>query len=205
MKRSLQEQNIISGLEDMSDGGLGDTLRLWNEEYFSKQGLFVHLELSESALKNPDGRSKRFRKPASMYSDKNERARKEEERKFVMVVTKLDEEGQPTEAIAELAGAETTPIELSATENPSFSVAELPGDESVEPVELPAITTPSAEKKFDSPGGYVEMSSDNTFLLEKMHLEEESDYRPAVPEKDLMPRPLATTPSSHSTFDKETT
>lgn len=177
MKRSLQEQNIKAGLDDMSDGGLGDTLRQWNEDYFSKLGLFVHMELSESAMKNPDQRSKRFRKPGVFYSDKLERARKEEERKFVMVVTKLDEEGQPTEAMAELSGAEAQPVEMSAGQNPSFSVAELPGDEAVEAVELPAVSTPSAEKKIDPPGGYVEMSSDNTMLLEKMHIEVQPEDR----------------------------
>ena len=58
MNRSIQEKKVKDGLADMSDGGLGDTLNQWNEDYFSKKGLFVHLELSESAMKNANEKSR---------------------------------------------------------------------------------------------------------------------------------------------------
>lgn len=215
MNRSVQEDKVRAGLEDMSDGGLGDTLRLWNEEYFSKQGLFVHMELSESAMKNPGSRSKKFRKPVSFYSSKDDRARKEDERKMMIVVTRLDEDGQPTEAMHELAAADTGPVELGSGDVSStipelpgdegMVPVELPGDEGAVPVELPAESSYSAEKKVDPPSGYVEMSSDNTLLMEKMHIEDVHGSSPTDSEKGLVPRPLAVTPSSQTSFNREMT
>ena len=189
----------------MSDGGLGDTLKLWNEEYFNKQGLFVHMELSESAMKNPGQQSKTFRKPAMWYSSREDRSRKEEERKFVIVVTKLDEDGQPTEAIQELEGTDAAPVELAGSGDPSHSVAELPGDEGAVPVELPAEISYGAEKKFEPPTGYIEMDSDNTLLMEKIHLDERAENSPADSEKGLVPEPLSVTSSSPQAFNKDMT
>lgn len=219
MNRSAQEKKVKAGLEDQSDGALGDTLKQWNEDYFSKRGLFVHLELSESALKYASQSSKMVRKPALFYSDPNERNRKREERKFVIVVTKLDDEGEPTEAVQELAGKENKVAEIGSSGEPNFTIAELPGEDGVVPVELPAeYGAGAAEKKLEPPsgyvemagdtfyggqekmappGGYVEMSSDNTHLLEKMNLGEETDDLPSDPEKaNMTPRPLMVSPGS---------
>lgn len=195
MKRSVQEKKVKSALQDMSDGGLGDTLKQWNDDYFSKVGLFVHLELSESAMKNPNQKSKAFRKPGMFYSKGEERDKKKDERKYVIVVTKLDEDGQPTEAIQELNGSEVTPVEIGSSGDPSMSVSELPGDEghaAVElpadegrtPVELPAEDSKVDEKKMETPEIYVEKDSDNTLLLEKLQLENTGVGRPNLPEKD---------------------
>ena len=208
MNRAARERKIQEGLKDLSDGGLGDKLRMWNEDYFSKQGLFVHLELSESTVKN-DGRTKAFRKPAAFYSKGEERDRKKDERKFVIVVTKLDEDGQPMEAIQELS-TETGPVEIGSSGGPTMTTAELPAEVPVPvelpadtnapvklpadtnapvelpadmstPVELPADTTLGKEKDSQIPDGVVEMSGDNARLLEKMNLHEDTTYRIEIP------------------------
>ena len=203
MNRSLQEKKVKAGLTNMATGGLGDLLKLWNEGYFSKQGLFVHMELSESAMKNPN-QSKTFRKPTLMFSNPEDRERKREERKFVIVVTKLDEDGQPSEALNEFAGKEeTTPVEIGSSGEPEFSVAELPGDEAMDPVEMPADSV-EVEKTMDPPSGFIEMDSDNTHLLEKMHIGDSGGQNGNFPESDLTPKPLIFTRGSTNEFDKET-
>jgi hypothetical protein len=183
MKRAAHEKSVREGLEDTSDGSLGDKLRLWNEEYFSKNGLFVHLELSESAMKY-HGREKTFRKPTSFFKGE-ERDRKKEERKFVIVVTNLDAAGEPSQAIKEIAAGEGVPVEIGSSEEP-VEVSKLPAEMPPPAVELPAEMPPTAvelpadipsegsvaEKKFNVslPDGVVEMSSDNSHVLEKMNL-----------------------------------
>lgn len=169
MKRATHERSVREGLGDTSDGSLGYKLRLWNEECFSKTGLFVHLELSESSMRK-DGKERTFRKPTALFSKGEERDRKREERKFVIVVTKLDDAGEPSEAIREV-GTENMPAEIGSSDAPSsFAAVELPAEVPA-PVEFPADHPVEMEKKdVDHLEGIVEMSSDNTLLLEKMHL-----------------------------------
>ena len=178
LERQLKEQRVKEGLSDTASGSLGDKLNLWNEEYFSKQGLFAHLELSESAMKK-EGRSTPWRKPTAFYTNDAERDRKREERKFVIVITKLDGDGQPSEALRELASADP-PVEIGSS-GIVPTTAELPA-EVVMPVELPAeevvelpADTPSMVKDTNQPHAYVEMDGDNSRLLEKMHFENELD------------------------------
>lgn len=198
MNRKIQEEKVRQGLADEAKGGLGDTLKEWNEDYFSKLGLFVHLDLSDSALKNPDQKSKAFRKPALFYSNREDRERKTDERKFVLVVTRLDAEGKPSEAIHELGGADGEPLEIGSSGDVSSKIAEMPADEGNVYVELPAELPASAgEKKLDPPGGYVEMDGDNSYTLEKMHLVEADPDA----EKALTPKPL----DVKLPLDKETT
>ena len=179
MKRSLTEKRVKSSINDLSAGGLGDTLDRWNEEYFSQEGLFVHLELSESAMKNGE-RSKAFRRPALSYSQREEREKKREERKFVLVVTKLNDDGVPAEAlreITELATAEDQaqaqqPVEIASSNLPA-PIAELPvpeEEQKLEAVELPAelpagVSLGYGPDKFGLPEGYAELESDITQLL----------------------------------------
>jgi len=184
MSRQIQEKKVKAGLEDMSDGGLGDVLQQWNETYFQDRGLFVHLELSESAMKNKDQKSKIFRKETHWYGKKEERDRKREERKFVIVITKLDEEGKPTEAAQEL-GAEGPALmaELPNSEDPKVHMAEMPGDfEQPAPVELPGdfvlpggVSLGYGNEKLEPPIGYAELDSDTTALLEKTKLDHGED------------------------------
>ena len=198
MNRKIQEEKVRQGLADDAKGGLGDTLKLWNEEYFSQLGLFVHLDLSDSALKNPDQKTSAFRKPTLFYSKREDRERKTDERKFVLVVTRLDEEGYPTEAIHELAGSDGGPVEIGSSGDISSKIAEMPADEGNIYVELPAeLPAGIGEKKLDPPSGYVEMDSDNSYMLDKMHLVEADPDA----EKALTPKPL----DVKSPWDKETT
>ncbi|KAK5173871.1 uncharacterized protein LTR77_002552 [Saxophila tyrrhenica] len=181
MSRQLQERRVKDGL---ASGSLGDKLKLWNEEYFIQQNLFVHLELSESAMKN-QGKSTAWRKPTAFYS-KDEGERKRDERKFVIVVTKLDDDGQPREALHEL-GVEEGAVEIGSSNGVISRATELPGDEGGKAVELPGETpvelscnAAAAEKANDKPYGFAEMDGDNSHLLEKMQLESESDQRPTA-------------------------
>jgi hypothetical protein len=193
MNRNLREDKVRAGLEDMSDGGLGDYLKMWNEEYFQPQGLFVHLELSESTVRN-SGRSKLFRKPAAFYNTNEERERKRDERKFVIVVTKLDDEGQPTEALQEIAGSDAKPVEIGSSGEPE--AVELPAEVHV-PVELPAGSEYSMDKKAEDMSGYVEMDSDNSYLLEKIHLNDGAVELPAGGEQEMQPKPLVVVDGSN--------
>lgn len=171
MNRSITEKKVRSGLQDTSDGGLGHTLEQWNNSYFRDHGLFVQLELSEFAVKRSEGKSNIIRKGTWLYTKREDRERKQEERKFVIVVTKLDEKGVPSGAVHELVG---DPIaELPAQEEAKYEVTELPGDEVQIPVELPAMETPVevsrgyGSEKFSLPNGLTKLEVGGTQLAEK--------------------------------------
>ena len=214
MNRKIQEEKVKKGLEDTTEGGLGETLKQWNDEYFGKLGLFVHIELSESAMKNPEQKSKAFRKPAIMYSNREDRDRKLEERKFVLVVTKLDDEGIPSQAIQELAGEDSGAVEIGSSGDLSSKIAEMPADKGNVYVELPAEMPAGVwdkEKKLDPPEGYVEMEGspyvemdgDNSATLEKLHLEGNLVEADPDAEKAMTPKPLDVK-SGSGAFDQET-
>lgn len=213
MNRKIQEEKIRKGLVDETPGGLGDLLKTWNEDYFSTLGVFVHMELSESAMKNPDGKSRTFRKPILMFGGSEERARKVEERKFVLVVTKLDDEGLPSQALNDLAGKESAPVEIGSSGSVAPPIAEAPGDTEFAYVELPAETPIGVwDKTLDPPvgyvemegSGYVEMDADNSRMMEKMQLEGNLVEADPDAEKQMSPRPLSFTKGSES-LDKGTT
>jgi len=150
MSRSMQEKKVKSGLEDMSDGGLGDTLQQWNSTYFKDLGVFAHLELSEHATKRSSEKSKLSKR---LGSSKEERERKKEERKFVIVMTRLDDEGVPVEALHEL-DATCDVVEMPVPPDARTFAVELPGDERSMPVELPA-SLAGADVKTPSPLGFI--------------------------------------------------
>lgn len=175
MDRSYQEKHVKAGISDMSEGTLGSLLQSWNDQYFTQQGLFVHLELSESAIKNEEQRSKAFRKPALLYGSREDRERKEEERKYVIVVTKLDADGAPTEALREMElneqatdGPAVTPAlvenlpEMPGDTYQNFLIPELAGDDGLGAVELPGGVSLgfSSEKTMQQPPGLVELEPD---------------------------------------------
>lgn len=171
MSRQTREKKVKAGLSDMRDGGLGDTLQQWNDSYFGQRGLYVHLELSESAMKKPNQQSKTLQKSALLYSNKEDRDRKRDERKYVIVVTKLDNDGAPSEAMNQLATAmdkmETYGIaELPASTDVPPTIVEMPTNEHSEPVELPAMDDflPAgislgfaSDAKLEPPVGYAEL------------------------------------------------
>lgn len=182
MDRSYQERKVKDGISDMSDGGLGSMLQKWNDEYFAQQGLFVHLELSASAMKNKEQKSTTFRKPSMFYSKGEVRDRKEDERKFVIVVTKLDADGAPTEAMREMelneermgdagiAGAprEAEPIaEMPGDTHQGFLIPELPGDDGLGMAELPGGVSLgfSSERALQPPPGFAELEPDGLTIL----------------------------------------
>ncbi len=144
----------------------------------------MHLELSESAAKNA-GKSRFFQKPASLYSSTEDRERKREERKFVIVVTKLDDEGQPTEALHELAG-EHGPVEIGSSGGPTSQAVELPA-EVHRPVELAG---DFARVDAKLPAEYIEMDGDNSTLLEKLHIERPISELPADPRGEAIHKRL---------------
>jgi len=190
MKRRIQEEKVKAGRDDMSDGGLGDILKHWNETYFHDRGLFAHLELSESAMKRPDQKSRLFRKGNHWYSGE-EKQRKRDERKFMIVVTKLDEDGKPAQAVHELFEGEVAAViaELPSEEDAKYNVAELPAEMPVKgrsmPIELPgdfplpgAVSLGygnSSHASVQSPAGYAELDSDTTELLRNAKLDDERD------------------------------
>lgn len=217
MDRSNQEKKVRTGISDMSDGGLGSMLQKWNDQYFAPQGLFVHLELSESAMKNEEQKTKAFRKPALLYSKREERERKEQERKYVIVVTKLDADGAPTEAIKamerneEVAGdpaaaAAGTKGSVAPPENVAempgdthqgFLIPELPGDDGLGMAELPGGVSLgfSSEKSMQPPPGYAELEPDKltTQAVEQTIPKEMEDTSGMVDEKeDVKPRDIGT-------------
>ena len=160
MRRTLQEKRIKDGLANPSNGGLGHVLKRWNETVFHDLGVFVHFELSESARKKPDQKTKFVRKSALLYSKREDRDRKRDERKFCIVVTKLSDEGEPEDAVLELAAgpdiAEAHPSTLSS-DDVMYQMAELPGDYGAVAVELPADDT-TATATFSHVGNYQKMS-----------------------------------------------
>lgn len=216
MNRKIQQKKVIAGLQDTSDGGLGDTLQQWNESYFRERGLLVHLELSESASKRAEEKSNKPRKPLSFYA-KDDRDRKREERKFVIVVTKLEDmEGATARAMDAVPEIHEAPAEggsgipeMPANDDAKFEVAELPGDGGVMPVELPAMELPACvslgygSEKLEPPAGYAELESDTTMSLDKTTLKDEKDFEDF--NNGVRPAPLMVTGSTHEALCKETT
>lgn len=150
MNKKVQEKKITEGLGNQDEGGLGATLEDWNASYFREHGLFVHLELSESSLrhkeKNKDKKIKMPHHGRLFHFDKEERERKREERKFVIVVTKLDEDGMPAQAVNEIQELDGGAVvhEMASHTDAKYSIAELPGEDGPGPVELPAELPASA-------------------------------------------------------------
>ena len=147
-----------------------------------------------------------------MYSNREDRERKRDERKFVLVVTKLDEDGQPAEALQELSDIQELPtteersvlpgvVEIASSDEPNPDmkpgiVAELPADEGRMPVELPAelpfgMSLGYGPDKWGPPGGYAELDGGTTELLEKTTLDEKPQSSPHGPEKTMTPQPLS--------------
>lgn len=154
MNRTIQEKKVSTGLEDTSEGSLGDTIQKWNESYFAKLGLSARLTLSESAMRQPNHKSKIMRKPTLLYDTREERERKREDRKFVIVVSRLDDSGPSHENAQELE-AETVRVELPVAEDPRNDKAELPGDEEHVAKELPM---PGDQAKEDLANVYCQVA-----------------------------------------------
>ena len=122
-----------AGLQDDPDGGLSDTLRQWNEIYFHERGLSAHLKLSKSAMKRREQQSIISRRETHWYGSKKEKDRKRAERKFVIVLTRVDDNGRPSQALYKMSAQKETavmPELLTAFSLLGVHVAIAKGDES---------------------------------------------------------------------------
>lgn len=155
MNRTIQEKKVSTGLEDTSEGSLGDTIQKWNETYFAQLGLCAQLTLSESAMRQPNHKSKIMRKPSLLYGNKEERERKKEDRKFVIVVSRVDDSGPSQRDAGELEGDTSVKAELPVADDPRTFKAELPGDLDHKPQELP---TPKDQAKEDLADVYCKVA-----------------------------------------------
>lgn len=158
VNRSIQEKKVTTGLVETSDGSLGAVLQQWNESYFAPLGLHAKLELSDSTMRKYDKKSKVIRRPSLTYSNREERERKNEDRKFVIIVSELASAGTSTH-VNELA-AEYNRAELPVPEDPRAYVSELPGDEKLKHSELPTDEDVAKEDLADIVCGIAELPAD---------------------------------------------
>ncbi|KAK4554816.1 hypothetical protein LTR86_007964 [Recurvomyces mirabilis] len=206
MTRSMQEKRVKTALADNSAGALGETLEQWNDTYFRQRGLLVHLELSEASVKG-----KSLRKPASLFDSREERDIKREQRKFVIVISKLDGESRPMEGLdeAQEMAAEDVVTELPVVDGAKYNVAELPGDEGMYAVELPAelpfgLSLGYENEKLAPPLGFAELESNTSGLLNTSHGSDEKKKDEWT--TDLAKeKPLMVAGSVHKALNKETT
>jgi hypothetical protein len=161
MNRSIQEKKVETGLIDTSPGSLGETLEHWNTSYFAPLGLCAHLELSDSAMRKPKQKSSIVRKPSLLYKERDERERKREDRKFVVVIAELGRTIQPPAEIHELAG-DTHRAEMPVPGDPRCHTAELPGDAELRPSELPNADDKAKEDIADVICGVSEVPGDHS-------------------------------------------
>lgn len=93
-------------------------------------------------------KSKTLRKPSFLYGTKEERERKSEDRKFSIVVSRIDDSGI-LQADAQQLEAETARVELPAAEYPRAFEAELSGDMDFGPKELATLDDQAKEDLAD--------------------------------------------------------
>ncbi|KAK3674764.1 hypothetical protein LTR78_005486 [Recurvomyces mirabilis] len=189
-----------------SAGALGETLEQWNDTYFRQRGLLVHLELSEASVKG-----KSLRKPASLFDSREERDIKREQRKFVIVISKLEGESRPMEGLDEVQemAAEDVVTELPVVDGAKYNIAEMPGDEGMYAVELPVelpfgLSLGYGNEKLAAPLGLAELESNTSDLLNTSRGSDEKNKDEWT--TDLAKeKPLMVTGSVHEALNKETT
>lgn len=143
----------------MSDGSLGDVLHRWNSSYFSSLGLNARLELSDSVMRRPDHKSRIVRKPSVLYRSQEKRDRKREDRKFVMVVSKIESVSSPGVELHEVE-SEHGAVELPTSREPGTFETELPGDEKQSLSELATAEDKAKEDLADVLCGVAELPAD---------------------------------------------
>jgi hypothetical protein len=149
---------VSTGLADKSEGSLGGVLQQWNQSYFAPLGLCARLELSDSTLRKPRQKSTIMRRPSLTYNSREERERKNEDRKFVIVVAELVHNDTPVE-LHELMG-ELYRAELPVPGDPRGYTSELPGDTKLHPLELPDNEDKAKEDLADVFCGISELPAD---------------------------------------------
>ncbi|KAF2717475.1 hypothetical protein K431DRAFT_233082 [Polychaeton citri CBS 116435] len=204
MNRTLQEKRVKSAMLDMNDGGLGDTLQRWNDKYFKEKGLFAHLELSEHAMKNPEQKSKTVRMHHSLNISREERKKVKEERKFVIVISKLDDEGVPSEAVHELADDGVQRAELDTPSSTNIAELDNTGFDSSRPLSV----TVAGDIKRDLaeiPEGYAELPATDIAEIDSTPIEKPDleNGRVSADTNTLQPPPLFGTPPVYTDKDKD--
>lgn len=162
--RRLQEKTVKTVLDDASTGALGDIMQTWNEGYFQDRGLAVNLELSEEAMRSSDQRSSLVSGEAHWHLKKEDRDRHRQERKFVIVVTRLGEKPQQEPGAVHELPVINDPLELANVKDTKYHTAEAPGEIPQERAELPEDT-----RRAELPGlnQYSELEANNEDLLKK--------------------------------------
>ncbi|GAB7322439.1 hypothetical protein MBLNU13_g03381t1 [Cladosporium sp. NU13] len=160
MNRSIQEKKVSTGLADTSDGSLGNVLQQWNQSYFQPLGLHATLELSDSAKRKPKKKSSIIRRPTATYSTREEREWRNEDRKFVVVVTEIISD-QISAHIPELA-ADPDRVEVSSD---SRAIPELPVESKMILSELPNNEDMAKEDLTDVICGLAELPADTPVEL----------------------------------------
>ena len=179
-----EEEKVKAGLEDLSDGQLGNVLRRWNTGYFVQRGLSAHMELSKSALKHSNRVGASFRRSTLLYSDTEERAKKRDERKFAIVITRLDIENRSPEVSYELESSNCVSSELASADQTSIDRIELASTDQPERSEL-ASTDQTSNRSFELAGDLDQATEHLIPSTETMAnsiscviLVDSSDYRP---------------------------
>jgi hypothetical protein len=176
MNRSIQEKKVETGLVDTSPGSLGGTLEHWNTSYFAPLGLCAHLELSGSAMRKPKQKSSIIRKPSLLYREGEERERKRKDRKFVVVVTELSHTNPSPAEMHELAG-DIYRAEMPVPDDPRYHTAELLGDTTLTPTELPTADDKAKKDMADVICGVSEVPGDTPVEL-RAEMPNEGSPRP---------------------------
>lgn len=110
-------------------------------------------------MRKPKQKSKILRRPSLTYNSREERERKNEDRKFVIVVSELVDTNTFTEA-HELMGEPDTAAELPVPGDPRGYTSELPGDTGRDPSELPTSGDKAKEDLADVICGIAELAAD---------------------------------------------
>lgn len=151
---------MSTGLADTSEGSLGDVLQQWNQSYFEPLGLHATLELSDSAKRKPKKKSSIIRRPAVTYSTREEREWRNEDRKFVVIVTEIVSDHGSVN-VHELA-ATLDRVEVSGD---SRAISELPAESKSGPLELPNNEDMAKEDMADVICGMAELPADTPVEL----------------------------------------
>lgn len=108
-------------------------------------------------MRKPKQKSKIMRRPSLTYSSREERDRKNEDRKFVIVVELIDTD--TSTEVHELVG-DSIRAEMPVPGDPRGFTSELPADTRLRPLELPTIEDEAKEDRADIICGITELAAD---------------------------------------------
>jgi len=157
-------------------------------------------------MRKPKQKSSIIRKPSLLYNSREERDRKREDRKFVIVVTGLDNLSPSTAEVQELP-VESDRAELPVPEDPRGYKAELPGDSGLKPAQLPTADDLAKEDLANIICGVAELPAD---IPAELPADGPSEIKKSGPGDqklvaldDMLPPPLAVKSSERANPEKE--